>query len=212
VPPRDRDDDLRFRQIWEAVGDCPGDRIRRRWLFGWQRFRLESGDGAEIGRVKANFNAGTKSVTVFSRSYRVSRVGVARHSDSLSDESGRFVARWHHGSRKDGAISAKGGEPRFAWEGSGFTLANGEDLAFCLAAGGSHALKSATVRLVDAQGKVAVTMRWLPRWPIPAYTSPVWGMPLGEAVFGRPVEPDLVAVTALAFENFEIAFQISTSA
>ena len=197
---RDRPDP--DRQKWEAVGDSSGERmIRRRQLLAWQRFVLERPDGTEIGRVKANMNGGTKALTVSSRSYAVKRVGFERLSSSLTDATtGRIIGQWRGFGTKDPPSlqerTARRGAPGFTFEG-------GEDWGFRRY---GRRLRSATAQLVDPQGKVVVTMRFLPPWPLWGGET-LQGMPQGEAVFAVPSTPDLIAVTALGFEKFHRSLQ-----
>jgi hypothetical protein len=91
----------RYRQMWESVGDISGERMVRR-RHGWQHFCLEWPDGTEIGRVKANWNGGTKALTVSGCSYTVKRVGIDRRGGSLTDAAaGRLVGRWREWGIKD---------------------------------------------------------------------------------------------------------------
>jgi hypothetical protein len=189
------------RQRWEAVGESSGERmIRRRQLLAWQRFVLEWPDGTEIGRVKANMNGGTKALTVSGRSYAVKRVGFERLSGSLTDAAtGRLIGQW----RGFGTTDLPNLQERTARTGRpGFTFEDGEDWAFRLYGG---RLLSATAQLVDPQGKAVVTMRFLLPWPLLG-DSPSAGMQRGEAVFAVPCTPDLIAVTALAFEKFNTIY------
>ena len=148
--------------------------IRRR--HGWQHFRLEWPDGTEIGRVKANWNGGTKALTVSSRSYTVKRVGINRRGGALADAAaGRLVGRWREAGIKhkhdrdillesarqhpDFVPGMLGPEPwiigeteRTLWPG--FAFEDGEVSIFRV----DGRLRSATPRFFDPQRNVVVTI------------------------------------------------------
>jgi hypothetical protein len=201
--------------MWDSVGDTAGQRMIRR-RHAWQHFRLEWPDGTEIGRVRANWNGGTKAVSVSGSSYAVKRVGIERRSGSLTEAaSGRLVGSWHRFQTKNVADFADlersaqqllGPGPwiiseseRTLWPG--FAFEGGEHWVFRV---DGQRLRTTTARLFDPQGNVVVTMRFLPRWPVLGSTS--LGMPRGEAVFAVPATPDVMAVTAIAFEKFDTMF------
>jgi hypothetical protein len=145
---------------------------------------LEEEDGSVIGKVRANsFNRATRSVILSGVSYRIGQPGRAS-SGSLDEE----IAHRHVG----------------RWQGSGFRFNDGEFLRFTIQE--RWQLKAAIASMIDFRSNPVVTMRWL-GFPLMSHDAPLAGMRLGEAVLLGPIRDDLIAVTALAFEKFEIAFQ-----